>query len=221
MAILIEHRLSEKTANFVSNSIKIYQHPQTRTYKYLRQKNCRSEMIKTSHSRLQDNKNMIKHLLIGACLIFNAQACAELLQGRVVGISDGDTVTLLDDSNTQHKIRLSGIDAPEKKQPFGQASKQSLSDLVYNKRVIVGWAKQDRYGRIVGKLLVDNMDMNLEQVKRGLAWHYTNYQKEQPFEDRLTYLHTQEDAIKYKRGLWQEPTPVAPWDWRKLKQNGN
>ena len=160
---------------------------------------------------------MLKYLLIGTTLLFTSQAYAELLQGHVVGISDGDTITLLDDSNIQYKIRLSGIDAPEKKQPFGQASKQSLSDLVYNKTVKIDWTKKDRYGRIVGKVLVNNMDMNLEQVKRGLAWHYTKYQKEQPFEDRLTYLHTQEAAMKSKLGLWQEPEPVAPWDWRKQK----
>jgi len=98
---------------------------------------------------------MLKYLLIGTTLLFTSQAYAELLQGHVVGISDGDTITLLDDSNIQHKIRLSGIDAPEKKQPFGQASKQSLSDLVYNKAVKVDWTKKDRYGRIVGKVLVN------------------------------------------------------------------
>ena len=101
--------------------------------------------------------------------------------GRVVGVSDGDTITLLDTTNTQYKVRLSGIDAPEKKQPFEQVSKRSLSDLVYDKTVAVEWKKKDRYQRIVGKVLLDNVDVNLEQVKRGLAWHYTKYKKEQPF----------------------------------------
>lgn len=161
---------------------------------------------------------MIRYLLICITLLYTSQACADTLQGRVVGVADGDTVTVLDASDTQHKIRLAGIDAPEKKQPFGQVSKQSLSDLVYDKTVQVDWTKTDRYGRIVGKVVVNKLDANLEQVKRGLAWHYTKYQKEQPFEDRLNYLHAQVVAKAAKLGLWVEPSPVAPWDWRKDKK---
>ena len=82
----------------------------------------------------------------------------------------------------------------------------------------VDWSKKDRYGRLVGKVLVNNLDANLEQVKRGLAWHYTKYQKEQPFEDRVAYLHAQDEAITAKLGLWVESSPVAPWDWRKGKK---
>lgn len=159
---------------------------------------------------------MIRYLLICLTLLYTSQAFADTLLGRVVGVADGDTITVLDASDTQHKIRLSGIDAPEKKQPFGQVSKQSLSDLVYDKAVQVEWTKADRYGRMVGKVLVNKLDVNLEQVKRGLAWHYTKYQKEQPFEDRLSYLHAQEGAKTAKVGLWVEPSPVAPWDWRKM-----
>lgn len=165
-------------------------------------------------SSLLDNLSMIRYLLIGLTLLYTSQVWADLLQGRVVGVADGDTITVLDGSNTQYKIRLAGIDAPEKKQPFGQVSKKSLSDLVYNKVVDVDWSKTDRYGRLVGKVLVSDLDANLEQVKRGLAWHYSKYKKEQVFEDRLMYLHAQRDATEAKLGLWVEPNPIAPWDWR-------
>ena len=123
---------------------------------------------------------MLRYLTL-ITLLLSLNIYADTVMGRVVGVSDGDTITLLDTTNTQYKVRLSGIDAPEKKQPFEQVSKRSLSDLVYDKTVAVEWKKKDRYQRIVGKVLLDNVDVNLEQVKRGLAWHYTKYKKEQPF----------------------------------------
>ena len=146
---------------------------------------------------------------------------AATLSGRVVAIADGDTITILDNTNTQYKIRLAGIDAPEKKQPFGNVSKKSLSDMVYGKQVSVDYSKQDRYGRTVGKVIIDGVDANLEQVKRGLAWFYKKYQNEQPFEDRLDYLHAQEAAEQSKVGLWKEQAPIAPWDFRKSKKQDN
>lgn len=142
-------------------------------------------------------------------------AWADILTGRVVGVTDGDTITVLDGNNTQHKIRLGGIDAPEKKQAFGNVSKKSLSDLVYDKRVEVDWYKHDRYGRIVGKVIVDGVDANLEQIKRGMAWYYKKYKGELVLEDRLSYLHAQEDAENERLGLWVDNSPIAPWDFRK------
>lgn len=147
--------------------------------------------------------------------IVTLSASAELLTGRVIRVADGDTITVLDASNTQFKIRLAGIDAPEKKQPFGQVSKKSLSDLVFNQTVQVDWSKVDRYKRLVGKVWVNDLDANLEQVRRGLAWHYTKYSNEQPLEDRQSYLAAQEDARASQTGLWVEPNPIPPWDWRK------
>lgn len=158
---------------------------------------------------------MYKYFIASFSLLFSFQIYADTFQGKVVGISDGDTITVLDISNTQHKVRLSGIDAPEKKQPFGQVSKKSLSDLVYGKVVLVDWSKKDRYGRTIGKVLINDVDVNLEQLKRGLAWHYKAYQNEQLSEDRLTYAKAEEEASQNKQGLWIEPMPVAPWDWRK------
>ena len=93
--------------------------------------------------------------------------------------------------------------------------------MVYGKQVSVDYIKQDRYGRTVGKVIIDGVDANLEQVKRGLAWFYKKYQNEQPLEDRLDYLHAQEAAEQSKVGLWIEPTPTAPWDFRKSKKQEN
>jgi endonuclease YncB( thermonuclease family) len=147
-------------------------------------------------------------------VLFAAQVHAEILNGRVVGVADGDTVTVLDASRQQHKIRLMGIDAPEKKQAFGNKSKQALSDLVFNKQVSVEFSKTDRYGRTIGKILVDGLDANLEQVKKGMAWHYKQYQKEQSSVDRTAYAKAEELAKAEKLGLWFDPSPTPPWDFR-------
>lgn len=135
--------------------------------------------------------------------------------GKVVGVSDGDTITVLDNTNTQHKVRLAGIDAPEKKQPFGQESKQSLSDCAYDKTAIIQGDKLDRYGRLVGKVLVSGVDCNLRQINQGLAWHYKKYMKEQSQDDRLIYMHAEDEARNTKVGLWNEANPMPPWEWRK------
>ncbi|WP_245538818.1 thermonuclease family protein [Thiobacillus denitrificans] len=143
---------------------------------------------------------------------------AETLVGEVVGLADGDTVTVLDAQRVQHKIRLAGIDAPEKGMPWGQKSKEALSDRVYRRTVTVEWQKHDRYGRLVGKIMVDGRDANLAQVADGMAWHYKDYQNEQTLEDRLRYAQAELDARNARRGLWAEPEPVAPWTWRKMKR---
>ena len=106
------------------------------------------------------------------------------LSGRVVRIADGDTITVLDASNTQHRIRLQGIDAPESKQDFGTQSKKKLSGLIFGKDVEVVYEKTDQYGRLLGKVLLDGKDINLEQVRSGMAWHYKEYEREQSIEDR-------------------------------------
>lgn len=143
---------------------------------------------------------------------------ADTLTGRVVGISDGDTLTLLDATNTQYKIRLAGIDSPEKAQPFGQVCKQSLSDLAYDRAVAVESSKLDRYGRVIGKVLVNDQDVSLEQVRRGCGWHYKKYQYEQSLDDRLNYSRAEESARASRVGLWANNEPVPPWDWRKARR---
>jgi len=160
---------------------------------------------------------MICKLLLVFLILTANLVNAEILTGKVVGIADGDTITILDQSNNQHKIRLAGIDAPEKKQPFGNNSKKMLSDLVFGKTVNVEWDKRDRYGRLVGKVIIDGVNANLEQIKYGLAWFYRKYQNELTLEDRLAYLHAEEIAKENKLGLWVYPIPEAPWEFRKTK----
>ncbi len=143
---------------------------------------------------------------------------AATITGRVVGVSDGDTITVLDTSRTQHKIRLAGIDAPESKQAFGNRSKQNLAKWVYNRHVIVEWDKQDRYGRTVGVVLVDGHDANLEQVRAGMAWWYRHYAKDQRPEDRQLYDAAETEARAAKRGLWADANPVPPWEWRQAER---
>lgn len=153
--------------------------------------------------------------LFAALLIFPLLSFADVLQGRVVGVADGDTVTVLDATNTQFKIRLMGIDAPEKKQAFGQKSKEHLSELVFNKQVSVEYTKKDKYGRTVGKVIMDGVDVNLEQVKAGLAWHYKQYQREQSTQDIAAYILAEELARNETRGLWVDVEPMPPWEWRR------
>jgi endonuclease YncB( thermonuclease family) len=143
---------------------------------------------------------------------------AETLSGHVVAIADGDTLTLLDTTKTQYKIRLAGIDSPEKGQPFGQVCKKSLSDLTYDRVATVESNKLDRYGRIIGKVLVNGQDVNLEQVRRGCGWHYKKYQNEQILNDRLSYNAAEESARASKVGLWIDREPMPPWEWRKTRR---
>jgi endonuclease YncB( thermonuclease family) len=151
--------------------------------------------------------------------LFLQSTYADVILGRVIGVSDGDTITVLDNTNIQHKIRLGGIDAPEKKQSFGNVSKQSLSDLVYNQQVDVEWHKKDRYGRKVGKVLVNHEDANLEQIKRGMAWYYKKYKGELEQSDRISYVQAEQDAQTNRLGLWLDESPIAPWDFRKQKKS--
>ena len=146
---------------------------------------------------------------------------AETLTGRVVGIADGDTITVLDANRQQHKIRLSGIDAPEKAQPFGDRSKENLATLVFDKQVVVESNKQDRYGRTVGKVLVNGADANLAQVKAGMAWWYREYANEQSDVDRRLYEQAEQQAQTQRIGLWSDKNPVPPWDFRHAKAGVN
>ena len=155
-----------------------------------------------------------RFLLLVAALLTALSVHAETLGGRVVGVSDGDTVTVLDAANKQWKIRLMGIDAPEKKQAFGQKSKANLSDLVFDKQVTVEYSKKDKYGRTVGKILVDGVDANLAQVKAGMAWHYKQYQKEQTPVDRSLYSEAEDRARAGHIGLWADSNPTPPWEFR-------
>jgi endonuclease YncB( thermonuclease family) len=139
---------------------------------------------------------------------------ADTLKGKVIGVKDGDTVVLLDSQKQSHDIRLAGIDAPEKSQPFGQRAKEHLSDTVFGKQVLIEGNKIDKYGRRVGKVLVNGADANLEQVRAGFAWHYKEYEREQSSADRKLYADAEIAARTAKSGLWRDNAPTPPWDWR-------
>jgi len=124
---------------------------------------------------------------------------------------------VLDADKVQHKIRLAGIDAPEKKQAFGNRSKESLSDLVFDKTVNVETDKRDRYRREIGKVLVNGRDVNLVQVERGMGWFYRQYQREQSPNDRKLYEAAEDAAKAGRRGLWRDTDPVSPWEFRHNK----
>jgi endonuclease YncB( thermonuclease family) len=162
-------------------------------------------------------------------MLTSVPAWAITLEGKVVKVADGDTITIMDDSGKKHRIRLGGIDAPEKNQPYGKESTQSLLELTSGKPVIIEYEKHDRYKRIIGKVLVDppgevfcmaldcvkKIDAGLEQIKRGLAWHYKKYQGEQSVEDRGTYGVAEVEAREKLLGLWKSDEPMAPWEWRR------
>lgn len=157
-----------------------------------------------------------RHLLALALLaLLSNSVLAEILTGRVIHITDGDTLKVLDAEHVQHTIRLAGIDTPEKKQAFGTKATRHLSDIVMGKTVTVEYKKRDRHQRIVGKITLDGTDICLEQIKAGLAWHYKKYEKEQPEADRSIYAAEEEAARERKIGLWSDTYQVAPWDFRK------
>lgn len=154
-----------------------------------------------------------KNILFLTIFIITLPLHAEQITGRVVAISDGDTLTILDGSKQQIKIRMAGIDTPESKQPYGTKAKQELSDLAFGKTATVEVEATDRYKRKVGRLYVGKMDVNAEMVKRGAAWVYPQYAY-----DLLLYNLENEARIN-KRGLWKLPDleRVPPWLWRKSK----
>jgi endonuclease YncB( thermonuclease family) len=133
----------------------------------------------------------------------------------VVGVSDGDTFTLLEESTRANvKVRLYGVDAPEKKQAFGERAKQFASDLCYRKRVNLEVVNKDRYGRSVAYMyLEDGRNVNYELVKAGMAWHYKQFSKDAELE-RL-----EKQARRERVGLWRDKDPTPPWEWRKLQKS--
>ena len=156
-------------------------------------------------------------LAVGLALFYVLTAGAEELSGKVVRVADGDTITVLDPGNKQHKIRLMGIDAPEKGQAFGNVSRESLASLVSGRNVVVEWHKRDRYGRLVGQVFADSHDVGLFQIERGMAWHYKAYEREQRPDDAQAYAQAETAAKAARRGLWADPSPVPPWELRRAR----
>ncbi len=154
---------------------------------------------------------MYRLLAPALLLAITTALIADELRGKVVSIADGDTITVLDENKKQNKVRLNGIDAPEKKQAFGAKSKARLGELVAGKDVVVEWKEKDKYGRIVGQVYQGSLDVNLQMVKEGLAWHYKKYSKS------VELSRAEAEAKAGKKGLWADPNPVPPWEFRKIK----
>ena len=157
---------------------------------------------------------MIRAFLVALLVILSAgNVDGAELTGRVVGVTDGDTLTMLTPQRRQLTIRLVEIDAPEGGQPWGDRSKQALSQLVFSRDVRVVESGKDQYGRTLGRIYVGAMDVNAEMVRNGSAWAYRQY-----LTDR-SLLAVEEAAKNAKRGLWSMSANqiVAPWEWR----NGN
>lgn len=156
-------------------------------------------------------KKALSILLLAISLL--TLSAAEI-RGKVVAITDGDTIKVLDDLDKGVlKIRLNKIDAPEKNQAFGQKSKQYLSNLVFGKQVIIRFKEIDRYGRILGLIYIDGVEVNLQIVKAGMAWHYAYYDK------TPAYIEAEKKARASKVGLWIDPEPISPYEFRKSRKS--
>lgn len=156
---------------------------------------------------------MIFRIVLASTLLIAKATYADTISGKVIAIADGDTLTILDSRNTQTKVRLAAIDAPEKAQAFGNKSKQSLSEICFGKSASVEVLDIDRYKRWVGVVSCDGVRANDEQVKLGMAWVYREYA------NGFSHLYKLEDeARQEKRGLWSDPSPTPPWEWRKAKR---
>lgn len=131
-----------------------------------------------------------------------------VIKGKVVSITDGDTFTILVDKE-QSKIRLAEIDAPERKQAFGTQSRKALADKIFDKTVSVKWQSKDRYGRIIGNVYLDERWINKEMIEEGWAWQYNAYSKSKEL------CEFQEYAKNNKLGLWCDKNPIPPWQYRR------
>jgi endonuclease YncB( thermonuclease family) len=161
----------------------------------------------------------VRNLVFITLLFFSLLSLAEELIGKVIKVSDGDTITVLDSNNQKHKVRLKGIDAPESQQLYGDISTQSLAELVYDKEVVVNWDKKDKYYRILGRVVIDGRNINYEQLKKGLAWYYKQYEKDLSDEDKQKYSEAEGFAKNYGIGLWADSNSIPPWEFRHKGKN--
>ena len=149
-------------------------------------------------------------LILITLFLFSFALLSAEIRGKVVGVSDGDTITVLDELDQgTFRIRLDKIDAPEKKQAFGIRSKHYLSGLIFGRKVTVRFKTVDRYGRIVGVVFCNGVEINLQMVQNGFAWHYGHFDK------TPAYIEAEKQAREEKKGLWAEPDPINPYEFRK------
>ncbi|MEZ5535562.1 MAG: thermonuclease family protein [Thiolinea sp.] len=188
----------------------------------------RSQRVSTDMRLVHVYTVLVFPLLLSACLDIKPGSYTELpedmqiseygtllAQGKVVRVVDADTLTIMGSDGKNYKIRLQGIDAPEKKQNYGALCKDKLSTMVLNQRVDVEAYKKDRYGRIVAKVMIDDRDMALELIRQGCGWHYKDYADDQSWSDRRNYAAAEKQARNGSLGLWRDALPEAPWDYRR------
>ena len=155
----------------------------------------------------------MKKLILFSLLLPLFSLFAAEIRGRVIAVSDGDTITVLDEMDQgKFKIRLDKIDAPEKKQAFGSKSKQFLSSLIFGKQVSIRYRAVDCYGRIIGTVFCGGIEINLVIVQNGYAWHYSFYDK------TPAYIQAEKQARADKKGLWADPNPINPYQFRKSQK---
>ena len=138
--------------------------------------------------------------------------------GRVITIIDGDSIIVTNRQGKRHKVRLAGIDAPERGQPYGDKAKRHLASLIGGKRIQLESYKYDQYGRVVAKIMLLDQDINLSMVRAGLAWWYRRYADEQPLFDQYRYDAAETHARDRRVGLWSQRNPMPPWQWRKNRR---
>ena len=151
---------------------------------------------------------------LGLALMLSLPAHADTLKGKIVAVLDGDSLVLQSGDSKRRNIRLSGIDAPEKGQPFADASREHLSTLALGKDAEADCYKRQRRRQICF-VEVDGKDLGLEQLNAGLAWWYTRYAPEQPLLRQMSYEAAARNAAAQRKGIWQDEDPVPPWDWKK------
>lgn len=160
--------------------------------------------------------NWLRTVVIAAVAVCSLPAFAQAdLTGRVIRVVDGDTVVVLDAAKQQFKIRMQGIDAPESGQAFGKVSRQMLADMIAGHTVQVRSNASDLYGRMLGVIMLNGNDINLQMVVKGGAWHYKRYERDQRPTDRLLYSQAEISARSTRAGLWRDASPTPPWDFRK------
>ena len=154
--------------------------------------------------RVMHKKIVFIFLLIAAIPIH-----AKIITGKVIRVADGDTLTILTNSKKQEKIRLIGIDAPERGQAFGTASRHALNKLCFKQHAYVDYEQRDRYGRILGRVFCNKIDANQSQVREGMAWVYRYYSNDK------SLIALENDAKDQRLGLWQSKNPIPPWEFRR------
>ena len=146
-------------------------------------------------------------------IVLNCYSQKQILTGKVVAITDGDTFKLLTKDSTLIKVRVANIDCPERKQAFSAKAKQFTSEAIFSKNIKLDYLKKDRYGRFICNVFYgDSLNLSHELIKQGLAWHYVKYSKDKELQG------LEDEARLNKLGLWQEGNAIPPWEFRSIKK---